>query len=116
RSAFNILCELDEVQPNYRDVQQLRDEAHFKGTDFVFVTLNNYTGQLIPFRLERDLLDFNTYGLDNFWTEFHSNRENGIRYDWGIDLNFQTIRISPERISERQFIRKKHIKDGFNYR
>ena len=116
RSAFNVLCELDEVQPNYRDVHQLRDDAHFRGTDFVFVTLNNHTGQFIPFRLERDLLDFNTYGLDDFWTEYHGQRENGINYDLGIDLNFQTIQISPERISDRQYTRNQRIKDGFDYR
>lgn len=116
RSAFNVLCELDEVQPNYRDVPQLREDAHFQGTDFVFVTLNNHTGQFIPYRLEQDLLNFNTYGLDDFWTEYHGQRENGINYDLGIDLNFQTIQISPERVSDRQYTRTQRVKDGYDYR
>src|SRR5690606_14703899 len=104
RSAFHILCELDEVQPNYRDVHQLREDAHFQGTDFVFVDINNHTGQIIPFRLEQDLLDFNTYGLDDFWTEYHSNRENGINYDLGIDLNSKLTKFP------RNPIRKKNKK------
>jgi hypothetical protein len=116
RSAYNVLCELDEVQPHYRDVQQLREDAHFRGTNFVFVQLNNHTGQFIPFRLERDLLDFNTYGLNDFWTEYHSRQENGIQYDLGIDLNFQTIQISPERITEKQYHRKERVSDGYDYR
>ncbi len=116
RSAYNILCELDEVQPNYKDVFQLKEDTHFRGTDFVFVTLNNHTGQFIPFRLEQDLLNFNTYGLDDFWTEYHSKRESGINYDLGIDLNFQNIQISPERISDKQYIRKQRIQDGYDYR
>lgn len=116
RNAFNVLCELDEVQPNYRDVNKLRDDAHFRGTDFVFVNLNNHTGQIIPFRLEQDLLDFNTYGLDDFWTEYHGKIENGIKYDLGVDLNFQTIQISPERISDKQYTRNQRIKDGYEYR
>lgn len=116
RSAYNVLCELDEVQSNYRDVFQLKEDTHFRGTDFIFVALNNHTGQFIPFRLEQDLLDFNTYGLDDFWTEYHSQRENGINYDLGIDLNFQTIQISPERIADRQYTRKQRIKDGYDYR
>ena len=33
----------------------------------------------------------------------------------GIDLNFNEINISPERISEREFIREKTIKDGWQY-
>ncbi|MGB3345211.1 MAG: hypothetical protein WBA61_14980 [Aequorivita sp.] len=115
RNAYNVLCELDEVQPHYRDVDQLKKQAHFRGTDFVFVSLNNHTRQIIPLGLERDLLDFNTYGLDNLWTEYHGRRENGINYDLGIDLNFQEIQISPERISEKQYTRKQRIKDGSDY-
>lgn len=116
RSAYNVLCELDEVQPNYKDVNRLKDETHFQGTDFVIVRLNNHTNQFIPLRLERDLLDFNTYNLDAFWTEYHSRQENGINYDLGVDLNFQTIQISPERISEKQYTRKATVKDGYDYR
>lgn len=116
RSAYNVLCELDEVTPNYKDVFQLKKQTHFEGTDFIFVTLNNHTSQFIPFRLEQDLLNFNTYGLDDFWTEYHSKREQGINYDLGIDLNFQSIQISPERISDRQFTRETRIKDGSDYR
>ncbi|MCG2420187.1 hypothetical protein K8089_14250 [Aequorivita sp. F47161] len=116
RSAYNVLCEIDEIKPNYRDVSQLREDAHFKGTDFVLVNLNNHTNQVIPHKLERDLLDFNTYGLNDFWIEYHAQREQGLIYDLGIDLNFQTIQISPERISDRQFTRKQRVKDGYDYR
>ncbi|TXD68061.1 hypothetical protein [Aequorivita lipolytica] len=116
RSAFNVLCELDEVKPNYKDVHQLKEDTRFRGTEFVFVAINNQTGQFIPFRLEKDLLDFNTYGLNDFWTEYHSQRENGINYDLGIDLNFQTIQISLERIADRQYTKKQRVKDGYDYR
>ena len=116
RNAHTVLTELEEIQPNYKDVFNLKKEAHFQGTDFVFVNLNNHTGQLIPMRLQRDLLDFNTYGLDDFWTEYHSRKENGIRYDLGIDLNFQAIEISPERISEKQYTRKDRVNEGYDYK
>lgn len=116
RNAHTLLSELEEIDPNYRDVHKLKEEAHFLGTDFIFVGLNNHTGQIIPTRLQRDLLDFNTYGLNDFWTEYHSRRENGIQYDFGIDLNFQTIEISPERIFENQHTRKAQVKDGYDYK
>lgn len=116
RNAYNVLSELDELQPNYRDIFQLKQEAHFQGTNFVLVNLNNHTSQFIPYTLERDLLDLNTYGIDDFWTEYHSTREQGINYDLGIDLNFQTIQISPERISDRQYTRRAQVRDGYDYR
>ncbi|WP_310993904.1 hypothetical protein [Aequorivita marina] len=116
RSAYKVLDELSTINPGYRDVRQLKEEAYFQGTDFVFVRLNNHTRQFIPFRLEQDLLDFNTYGLDDFWTAYHGKQEQGINYDFGIDLNFQTIQISPERISDRQYRRTSQLKDGYEYR
>jgi hypothetical protein len=70
----------------------------------------------MPRRLEQELLDFNTYGLDDFWTEYHSVREQGIDYHYGISLNFRTIEVSPERISEREERRSKRIKDGWEYK
>ncbi|GHC62870.1 hypothetical protein [Ulvibacter litoralis] len=116
RTAYNIYCEIDELQSNYRDVPTLKEDAHFYGTDFVFVTLNNRSGQLIPFRLERELLDFNTYGLDDFWTQYHSERQQDVPYNLGIALNFRNIAIAPERVATRDFTRTQEIKTGSKYK
>tara|TARA_R110002072_G_scaffold261258_1_gene419915 strand:- start:69389 stop:70570 length:1182 start_codon:yes stop_codon:yes gene_type:complete len=116
RTAYHIYCELDELERNYRDVNALKNDAHFFGTNFVFVTLNNRSGQIIPHSLENELLDFNTYGLDDFWTEYHSERQQNIDYNFGIVLNFREIAISPERISEREERRTKRVVDGWEYK
>lgn len=115
RNAHTVLSELEQIQPNYSNIRQLMEDARFQGTDFVLVKLQNHTRQFIPLRLQRDLLNFDTYGLDDFWTEYHSEMEKGIRYDFGIDLNFQTIEISPERIIEKQYSLSERIKDGTDY-
>ena len=115
RSAYRLLEELRSVKPNYSNLNNLMQEARFRGTDFVKVELNNRSGQIIPGRLQRELLDFNTYGLDDFWTEYHVNRESGITYNFGITLDFEQIAVSPERISEKEFRRKKRVKDGWEY-
>ncbi|HBY67022.1 MAG: hypothetical protein CMC07_03265 [Flavobacteriaceae bacterium] len=116
RESYYLLCDIAELHPNYREVNSLLEETRFLGTDFIFVSLNNRTNQVIPFRMERELLDFNTYGLNNFWTEFHSKRENGIDYNYAIVLNLQNIGISPERVSEREERRSQRIKDGWEYK
>ncbi len=116
RTAYNVLCELDELQPNYKDVIALKDEARFLGINFVLVSLKNHSYQILPYRLEQELLDFNTYGLDDFWSEYHNRQENGINYKYGITLNFQKIDIAPERISEMEYSRKQTIKDGWEYK
>ena len=116
RKAYSIFCELTDINQTYKDAKQLRDEAHFKGTDFVLVNLNNYSGVIIPYNLESDLLNFNTYGLDDFWIEYHNKPQNNIKYNYAIDLNFRVIEISPERIFEKEYHREKEVKTGWKYK
>lgn len=116
REAHDILSELKQLQPSYKDVDNLLEDAHYYGTDFVLVTLQNRSNMIIPRRLERDLLDFNTYRLDDFWTVYHDEKQRDIDYNLGIVLNFREISFSPERISEKEFRRSAEIKDGWKYK
>jgi len=116
RTAYTRLHELQEVKADYPNLNNLLNDARFRGTDFVKLALNNSSGIFIPGVLQQELLDFNTYGLDNFWTEYHVNRQTGITYNFGITLDFRQISISPERISEKEYQRKKRIKDGWEYK
>ena len=112
RRAYDDLVYLERINPGYKDVAKLTEEAKFKGTDFVNVFTKNETNMLIPVRLQDDLLDFSTYGLNDKWTVYHSNRQKGIDYDFGLIVNFRTINISPEQVKEKQFDKEKLIKDG----
>ncbi len=112
RRAYDDLVYLESINPGFKDVAKLTDEAKFKGTDFVNVYSKNETNMVIPVRLENDLLDFSTYGLNDKWTVYHSNRQKGIDYDFGLIVNFRQINISPEQVKEKQFEKEKQIKDG----
>ncbi|HNP32441.1 MAG TPA: hypothetical protein PKN96_04060 [Flavobacterium sp.] len=112
RRAYDDLAYLESINPGYKDVPKLMDEAKFKGTDFVNVYTKNETNMVIPTRLQDDLLDFSTYGLNDKWTVYHSNRQKGIDYDYGLIVNFRQINISPEQVKEKQFDKEKQIKDG----
>lgn len=115
RKAYDDLAYINKVNPNYRDVFELMQEAHFKGTDFVIVNIENNTHQIIPRGLEDDLLDFDTYGLNKFWTEYHANEIKDVKYDYALNLQLQEINMSPERIFDRQLLRQKEIVDGWEY-
>jgi len=112
RRAYADLVYLENINPGFKDVAKLIDEAKFKGTDFVNVYTKNETNMVIPVRLENDLLDFSTYGLNDKWTVYHSNRQKTIDYDYGLIVNFRQINISPEQVKERQFDKERQIKDG----
>lgn len=112
RKAFDDLEYLNQINPNYKNVLQLMDEAKFKGSDYVWVYTKNETNMIIPVRLQNDLLDFSTLGLNDKWTVYNSNKQKGIDYDYGMVINFRQIYISPEQIKEREFVKERVIKDG----
>jgi hypothetical protein len=112
RKAYDDLTYLNQINPNYKNVLDLLNEALFKGTDYVSVETKNETSMIIPIRLQNDLLDFNTYGLNNKWTVYHGNKQKGVNYDYRILLSFREILISPEQIKEKEFIKERQIKDG----
>ena len=112
RRAYDDLMYLESINPGFKDTNKLIDEAKAKGTDYVNVYTKNETNMVIPVRLENDLLDFSTYGLNDKWTVYHSTKVKGVDYDYGMMVNFRNIAISPEQVKERQFEKEKQIKDG----
>ena len=112
REAYDDLAYLDKLNPNYKDVRDLMDQAQFRGTDFVLVSTKNDTQMVIPVRLQDDMLDFSTYGINDKWTVYHNKKQRNITYDFAMIVNFREIKISPEQVREKQFIKEKQIKDG----
>ncbi|WP_299682237.1 hypothetical protein [uncultured Dokdonia sp.] len=115
RRVHNDLEYLDDLTPNHKDVHQLLEEAHYKGTDYIEVALYNDSDILLPRRLQDDLLDFSTYDLNDFWKVYHSTPQQGVTYDYLMDVSLREINISPERFRERELQKEKSIKDGTEY-
>lgn len=115
RRAFDELRHLDNISPNYRDTRSLIEEAHARGIDYVHVSVRNRTDQIIPRRLERDLLAIDTYGLNDLWTQYHAKKDRNIRYDFDLELDFRDIVVSPEQVHEKEVVKERRIKDGFKY-
>jgi hypothetical protein len=72
----------------------------------------NDTRKTIPTRLEDDLLNFSTYGINNLWTVYHNNPVDKVKYDFNMRVKLRDINISPEQIKERQIIKEKQVVDG----
>lgn len=115
RDAHQIYNYIESINPNYEDTRELMQEAHIRGTKYVIVTIANQTNQAIPRDLENDLLNFDTYGLNQFWTIYHATPEQARSYDLAMQLQLKQINISPEQIKERQILREKSIIDGKKY-
>src|SRR5690606_5786760 len=116
RKAYNQLKELSALEPNYKNTKALLEEAHFKGTDFYLVRIVNSTDQMIPRKLEDELLDFNTYGLDSFWKEFHSEEQRNVPYAYEVAMDVSEILVCPDRISGKEIALQQELKDGYFYK
>ena len=115
RVAYDDLAYVEQIHPNFKDVRNLMSIAQQKGVDYVFVSMKNETDKVIPKRLEEDLLNFDTYGLNDLWTIYHNKKDAKINYDFGLELNLRTIEVSPEQVREKQIIKEKQVVDGFKY-
>ena len=112
RQAYADFKYLERIKPNYKNTRDLIKEAHEKGTDYVIVEMKNETRKVIPKHLENDLLNMNTYKMNNLWTVYHNNKLKNTIYDFSMNVNLREINISPEQIREKQIIKEKQIKDG----
>ncbi|WP_264536704.1 hypothetical protein [Flavobacterium sp. N1736] len=112
RQAYDNLFYLESINPGYKNVKKMMEDAQFKGTDFVDIYAKNETNMVIPKQLQEDLLDIKTYGLNDKWTVYHSVRQKNVTYDYSLIVNFVQINISPEQIKEKEFIKERQVKDG----
>lgn len=115
RKSYEDLEYIQKINPGFKDVKQLMERAHQKGADFILLNMKNETQKVIPKRLEDELLNINTYGLDNFWTVYHGANDNTINYDYAMGLNLRQIDVSPEQVKERQIIKERQVVDGWKY-
>ncbi len=112
RRAFDDFEYLEKINPNYLETRQLMNTSYEKGLDYVFVYTKNETNMVIPQRLEDELLNFNTYGLNDRWTVYQNDKLKNVKYDYAILVSFRDIIISPEQINEKQFDKERLIKIG----
>ncbi|MBD0849167.1 hypothetical protein [Maribacter arenosus] len=115
RESFDDFVYLNEINPNYADSKSKMEEAYKKGQDYVRVDMVNTTDKIIPEKLEEELLNFNTFGLEDTWTKYHTNHLSDIEYDYDMRIELREINISPEQVNEKQIIKEKQIKDGQKY-
>ena len=86
RKAYDDFVYLEEINPGFEDTREKMEEALEKGIDYVSVAVVNNSELIIPARLSEDLLNFNTYGLDEQWVKYHTNHLKNIQYDYTMQI------------------------------
>lgn len=115
REANEDLRYIQSINPNFKNVSFLIDESHNLGTDFMLVKFKNNTNQIIPKRLEDDLLNVDQYNLDNYWTVHQSLYDKNVKYDYLMELSYDELLLTPEKVKEVFINQEKEIVDGKTY-
>ncbi len=115
RKAYDDFVYLNKINPGFEDTRKKIEEAHIKGIDYIEVKVMNNSNQIIPEQLSQELLNFNTYGLDDLWTKYHTNSVKDITYDYLLQVSLNQIDISPEQLREKEIIKEKQVIDGYKF-
>lgn len=113
---YNFVKAKDYRGSAFTDIDQLIEEARYRGTSRVLVDVSNNS----PFRLQPDFFDnlmaINTSDFDNQWVEYHLGRsDRKVEYDYYVTILLKNILVSREQYSQKEYIRKKQVSDGFSY-
>lgn len=112
RILYDAYLDLSQVQAWTTAQQSIANELQFRGTNFVRASVENATEQIIPERLENELLNIPSGAHQNRWAVFHQKPQEKVPYTYAVRLQFEAINISPERIQEKVFESEQKVEDG----
>lgn len=116
RQAHYEFQKAKEYAGNISNINQLIEEAHWKGISRVFVSFENKTHLKLPDQFKKDLMDFSVTDFNSEWVEFHTtNPSNNTYYDYFTIINLKKIEVSPEQVQQKERMESKEIKDGWEY-
>ena len=116
REAWMSLARVKDLAGEYRNVNNLMDEARYKGISRALVSVRNHSHLNLPPEYEQQLLTVDPRGLDNNWVEFYySDLDQNIHFDYFVVVNLRGIMISPDQTSQKDRQVRKRVEDGFEY-
>lgn len=101
---------------SYMDLDNLIEEAAFKGISRVFVKLENTSLFNFPPEFIDEVISMNTRRLNSDWVHYFFRQSNNqIEYDYLALVKIKKVQVSPDDVRSIDRIYKKNIEDGFEY-
>jgi len=116
RQAYYEFQKAKEYAGNIHNINQLIEEAHWKGISRVFVSLENKTHLNLPTQFVNELMTFGVTDFNTEWIEFHTtNPTTNTYYDYNTVINLKRIEVSPEKVEQKDRMESKEVEDGWEY-
>lgn len=115
RRAFAAFAAIDKYYSDFRDKQQLQQEAHQLGITHVLIQTSNESLASLPPEFERELLSFSVGDLNERWKHYHTNPQSSLDFEYTILVKLTDIGLGPELTENREYVDHKEIEEGFEY-
>lgn len=100
---------------NYKDVNELIDQAELKGKNYVLLLVEKNPVLLLPPAFEQSILENIKLTQRDNWVNIDYKRKDNVVYDYVVKLNLYDIQVSPDALKEYNFTEEKTIADGWQY-
>ncbi len=100
---------------NYKDVNELIEEALKKGKNYVLLVVEKNPILLVPSAFEQSILDNIKLTQKDNWVNIDYRQNQAVSYDFIVKLNLYNIVVSPDALKEIYTNEEKTIEDGWQY-
>jgi hypothetical protein len=116
RQAFAEFLRAKDYVGDYEGIDSKIQDAKLKGMSRVLITIQNTSLLKFPPQFEQDLLTLDLPRLNSEWVEYSiQGLDDNTPYDYFVNVNVKSIRVSPDQSVQRDSVIKKTIEDGFTY-
>lgn len=115
RKAYDEFRRAQNIMSNYKNTDQLINEALAKGKTQVLFTMSNNSGTPLPKGFEKELFKISLAGLNSRWINYDTRPVRNKHYHHKINLKIKRIMVSPERVREKEYTETKVVDDGWEY-
>jgi hypothetical protein len=116
RQAYYEFVRAKEYVGSYEGIDSRIEEAKYRGTSRVLITLQNTSQIQFPKEFEQDLLALDLPRLNSEWVEYHTEDLAGnSQFDYYVNVAVRNIAVSPDQTMQRDSVIKRQVEDGYSY-
>ena len=118
RKAFAILEDLQYVDPNYNsNLGSLINSAKKRGSDYVFVTLQNNVAKKLTdsssLAALKDFTKIRSGDFNNEWVVIHNKRDQSVTYDYNVKIYLDNLTAIPFKEELDEIKQIKEVQTGW---
>lgn len=115
RIAYEELNNVQSIYQNFRDVNELINQAYEAGCTYVLFQFEKNTSHYVTNFWKNDFSGRNLSELNRKWVTFHDNPDNRYFYNYLVIARLKYVDITPESINRYFYDESKRVTDGWEY-